>query len=158
MKQQKLFQYHSGSQLLELLNNGITLLFSNPFLQNNRGFLHQVFGFFQSQISKSPNFLDDLDFGSSIELLQLDVESRLLSSFGVCGGRPGSGGRRIGRRQTRHGGTVLVEAKFEPEKDGVVVPFELREVEKLVGDSFELLRGCRSRAKIARLGKEQGSN
>ncbi|RDY14762.1 hypothetical protein CR513_00113, partial [Mucuna pruriens] len=132
-------QHNSSTQFLKLLHDGIGLLLGEPLLQNTWNLLHQVLGLLQPQVSEGPHFLDDLDLGSRIVLLQLQIKRRLLRRG--TGVRPGGPGSRDGwRRNAGERSAVTVEAQLEPPEDGEVVPLKPVEIEKLVGNAFDLRR------------------
>ena len=68
-KNQSLFQYHSGTQFLELSENRISLFFGETFLQHHRDFLDQFLGLLQPQIRESSHLLYDFDLHRRIVLL-----------------------------------------------------------------------------------------
>ncbi|XLU94160.1 hypothetical protein S245_008512 [Arachis hypogaea] len=71
-------QYNSGTQIFELLENGISFVLSETLLQDARNLLDQILRFLKPQIGESPNFLYDLYLRCGVVFLQLYIEHRLL--------------------------------------------------------------------------------
>ena len=71
----------NSSSSFYLLYYAICFIFSDALFKHTRNLLNQVFGLLQSQISKSSDFFNHLNFCCCVELLQLHIKGCFLLLF-----------------------------------------------------------------------------